>query len=91
MYKRQEKGHVSHRRDGASYVYEPVVEGHHAARGALQRMVDTFFGGSLEKAVSSLVGQGASKMSSEELDRIGGLIEEARESRLRDSDGRSDG
>lgn len=50
----ERKGHVRHYERGLLYVYEPVVARANAARLALQRVIDTFFGGSASAAIESL-------------------------------------
>ncbi len=74
----EEKGHVTHQRDGAAFVYTPRQRRETAAKSALSRVVNTFFEGSVEGTVASLLG--GSKVSSEELERIERLIEQAKES-----------
>lgn len=75
----EEKGHVRHEDDGVRYVYVPAVRRGTARKSALKHLVDTFFDGSAEKAVAALLGGEASRVSSEELDRIAELIAKARE------------
>ena len=43
------------------------------------RLVDTFFGGSVEGAVSNLLGNANRKLSNEELERISTMIDEAKQ------------
>lgn len=72
------KGHVRHEEEGLRYVYAPAVPRHAARRSALRHLVDTFFDGSTEKAVSALLGGEGARLSDDELDRLAGLIEKAR-------------
>lgn len=74
----EEKGHVRHKEDGPRYVYMPAVSPEKAKRSALKHLLDTFFGGSPEKAVATLLDSSASDLSEQELDRIAELIEKAR-------------
>ena len=74
----EEKGHVTHRSEGAAFVYSPKVKKAAAASSAMGRLVDTFFQGSVAGAVSNLLGENRSKLSDEELDRISAMIEEAK-------------
>ena len=74
----EEKGHVEHTMEGAAFVYVPKIEREAAASSALGRLVDTFFQGSVAGAVSSLLGEKGHKLSADELDRIGKMIEEAK-------------
>lgn len=75
----EEKGHVRHEEEGLRYVYVPAVPRHAARRSALRHLVDTFFDGSAEKTVAALLGSEGARMTDEELDRIAGLIEKARQ------------
>ena len=74
----EEKGHVTHAEDGPRYVYAPAVPRHAARRSALRHLVETFFDGSAENLVAAILGNEASKLSDEELDRIAGLVNSAR-------------
>lgn len=70
----EEKGHVRHEEHGLRYVYVPTVSREIARRSALRHLVETFFEGSTEKAVAALLGGEVSKISSEELERLAGVI-----------------
>lgn len=74
----EEKGHVRHEHDGPRYVYLPTVSRDRAKRSALARVVRTFFDGSIENAVSTLLDSSAKKLSDQELDRLASIIERAR-------------
>lgn len=70
----EEKGHVRHEEHGLRYVYVPTVPRDIARRSALRHLIETFFEGSAEKTVAALLGGEASRISSEELDRIARII-----------------
>ena len=74
----EEKGHVSHEEEGLRYVYMPAVPRRAARKSALRHLVDTFFDGSAEQVVAAVLGGEGAKLSDEELDRIGELIEKAK-------------
>ncbi len=74
----EEKGHVTHKSEGAAFVYSPKIEKKAAASTAMGKLVETFFQGSVAGAVSSLLGEKGHKLSPEELDCIGKLIEDAK-------------
>jgi predicted transcriptional regulator len=74
----EERGHVRHLTEGQKYVYLPAVGRSDARRSALAHVVRTFFGGSVEQAVASLVDSSRAKLSSEELDRLSDLIAKAK-------------
>src|SRR5262245_22252065 len=50
----EEKGHLRHREDGPRYVYVPTQSREKASKSALQRVVQTFFDGSLSGAIAAL-------------------------------------
>ncbi len=70
----EEKGHVKHEQDGPRYVYVPAVGRDNAKRSALHHMLETFFEGSTEQAISALLDHSASTLSDAELDRLARLI-----------------
>ena len=74
----EERGHVQHEQDGPRYVYTPTVARREAQRSAMAHLVDTFFDGSIENAVATLVGSSKPKLSAQELDRIAALIAKAK-------------
>ena len=76
----EEKGHVRHEQDGPRYVYLPTVARDNAKRSALRHMIQTFFDGSAEQAISALLDESSAKLSSAELDRLARLIDGARKS-----------
>lgn len=75
----EDKGHLRHLDDGVRYVFLPTQPRNSAARSALQQVLQTFFGGSVEKAVSTLISHDEAALSDEELARLETLIREARE------------
>ena len=74
----EQKGHVRHEEDGARYVFFPRVSHQRASVAALRHLLNTFFDGSAVAAATALVDGSASKLSTEELDRLEALIEKAR-------------
>ncbi len=74
----EDKGHARHQEDGPRYVYRPKVTREKATQSALRHLVETFFDGSAEKAVVTLLDSSASSLSEEELNRIERMIEKAR-------------
>jgi BlaI family penicillinase repressor len=74
----EDKGHVRHEEEGVRYVYAPAVPRHAARKSALKHLVETFFDGSAEQVVAAVLGGEAWRLSDEDLDRIGELIEKAR-------------
>ena len=74
----EEKGHLKHKQQGLRYVYQPSRRRGPAGRSALQRVLHTFFDGSLEKAVAAHLGDSAADLSDDELARLAELIHQAR-------------
>ena len=74
----EEKGHVRHQQDGPRYVYRPTVARDNAKRSALHHLLQTFFDGSREQAISALLDDSSSSLSDAELERLARLIDRAR-------------
>jgi predicted transcriptional regulator len=74
----EDRGHVRHEQDGPRYIYTPTVARREAQRSALTHLVDTFFDGSVEDAVATLVESSKPKLSAQELDRIAALVAKAK-------------
>jgi BlaI family transcriptional regulator, penicillinase repressor len=74
----EEKGHVRHQQDGPRYVYLPTLARDNAKRSALRHMLQTFFDGSAEQAISALLDDSAARLSDAELDRLARMIDQAR-------------
>jgi predicted transcriptional regulator len=74
----EDKGHLFHEEQGPRYVYLPTLPREKARSSALKQLVQTFFEGSTEQAVAALLGMSKDSLSEEELDRLAGLIEQAR-------------
>ncbi len=74
----EDKGHIRHQERGARYVYTPKVSLEKARRSALAHMIQTFFDGSPEQAMTALLDASAGDLSGEELDRLAELIAKAR-------------
>ncbi len=75
----EEKGHARHEQDGPRYVYVPRVARDRAKRQALRHMVRTFFDGSPEQVVATLLDDRSAKLSDDDLDRLARLIDRARQ------------
>ena len=74
----EQKGHVRHEEVGLRYVYRPVTPRRAARRSALRHLVETFFDGSAEQAVAALLGGEARRLTEAELERVAGIVSEAR-------------
>ncbi|HEY2251824.1 MAG TPA: BlaI/MecI/CopY family transcriptional regulator [Planctomycetaceae bacterium] len=74
----EDKGHLTHRVDGQTFIYSPSRPRENAGKSALRRVLDVFFSGSLEQAVAVHLGDSATKLSPAELKRLASLIQKAR-------------
>ena len=61
----EEKGQVRHEQDGPRYVFRPAVARDKAKRTAVRHLLSTFFDGSTELAVATLLDESASQLSEE--------------------------
>ena len=75
----ERKGFVRHKEEGLRYVYQPVVAREVARKSALQRVLQTFFDGSAQKAAAALLDPKAFRLTHSELDELTALIEKAKE------------
>jgi len=74
----EEKGHVRHHRDGARYVYAPKAAPETARRSALQRVVATFFQGSVAQTMAALLETEDTELTEKELNQLQSLINKAK-------------
>ena len=75
----EDKGQLKHEQEGPRYVYSTTMPVERAGRSALRDVVTTFFAGSAEEAVATLIDMNERKLGGEELDRLADLINRARE------------
>lgn len=74
----EDKGHVQHHRQGARYVFAPCASPEKARQSALQRVVATFFKGSVTQTMAALLATPDTKLSETELNHLQQLIKNAR-------------
>ena len=74
----EEKGHLRHSKRGREFVFSPTRGRERAGKSAFQRVIETFFGGSLEEALTAHLFSRKNRMTREERDRLVKLIEQAR-------------
>jgi predicted transcriptional regulator len=79
LVKLEGKGAVRHKEKGLRYVYSPTMPRGKARKSALRRLVDVFFEGSKEQAVTALLSD--EKWSDDELDELARQIERVRKER----------
>ena len=73
----EDKGHVSHEEVGRVYYYSPTVPLETARRSALRHVVDTFFEGSMEDVLATMLKLRRNRIDPAEAERIAAMIEEA--------------
>jgi len=74
----ERKGHVHHVEEGLRYVYLPVVARETAKQSAMDRLVATFFDGSMKAAAAAFLDPAGTKLSDDDLQELGRMIREAR-------------
>jgi predicted transcriptional regulator len=74
----EQKGHLQHYKRGREFVYHPTRPRLDAGQSALRAVLQTFFDGSLEKAVAAHLSDPSAAPGRDELHRLVGLIREAR-------------
>jgi BlaI family transcriptional regulator, penicillinase repressor len=74
----ENKGHLTHREEGIRYIYAATQPRTVAAKSALARVVETFFGGSVEQTVTALLSSDEFRLSDAEAERITALLDAAR-------------
>jgi len=74
----ESKGHLTRRLEGKAFFYRAKRPREKVAASALRRLLSTFFGGSVEQAVTGLIQLEDAKLTSEELRRIERMIAQAR-------------
>jgi len=74
----EDKGHLRHKQQGPRYVFLPTVSREKAKRSAVKHLLQTFFDGSAESAVATLLDVSRSDLSNADLDRLNSLISQAK-------------
>ena len=74
-----EKGRLVREREGLQYTYLPTADQQEVGRSELQRVLKTFFQGSLGSAVQTLIEAEDVELSDDELAKLSRLIDDARE------------
>jgi BlaI family transcriptional regulator, penicillinase repressor len=75
----EDRGLLRHEKRGRAFVYQPVKPPGQAGKSALRRVVETFFGGSLEKALTAHLAD--ESLTTDEIRRLEELIEKAKVTR----------
>ena len=74
----EEKGQVTHTEQDGRYVYSPAQTWTAVSKSAIEQVVETFFGGSVESAVATLLSSRKTRPSEGELSRLEEMIQRAR-------------
>ena len=74
----ESRGHLRHKKAGKKYIYEPTHLRQNVGKSALQRVLDVFFAGSLESAVTAHLLDPKTEVSKEELKRLSAIIGQTR-------------
>ena len=77
------KGHLQHFEECGRFVYRPIKARQAAGRSALSQVLRTFFDGSAEKAMATLLSVKEADLSDEELGRLRQMIDDFREKESR--------
>ncbi len=75
----ESRGHVKRRQSERGYLYSPTTARQRAGQSALQRVLSTFFDGSLDKAVAAHLANKAVKVEDDDLRRVADAIRRARQ------------
>ena len=71
----EDKGYLSHTKEGKAFVYHPVADRNSVSRGALRLLISNFFNNSPAQLVSNLIAD--ETLSAKELRRLKKMIEES--------------
>ena len=78
MHILEEKGHLRRRENGREVMYLPREAKAKAGRSAFQRVLETFFGGSLEEALAAHLHSRKDGVTMAERERLISLIDQAK-------------
>ena len=78
MHILEEKGHLKRREQGREIIYAARIAKQRAGRRAFQRVLETFFAGSLEEALTAHLLSRKNGVTNAERDRLVDLIKQAR-------------
>jgi predicted transcriptional regulator len=74
----EEKGHLKHKQQGPRYIFSPIVSREKAKRTAIKHILQTFFDGSAENAVATLLDVSRRDLSEDNLERLSRMIDQAK-------------
>ena len=74
----EEKGQVTHAEQGGRYIYSPAESWSAVSKSAIEQVVESFFGGSVESAVATLLSSQKTRPTDAELSRLEEMIQRAK-------------
>jgi BlaI family transcriptional regulator, penicillinase repressor len=74
----EKKGYARHEWDGPRHVHRPTGNPDQVRRSAVRHLLTTFFNGSMESAVVTMLGAREKPLSDDELRRLSSIITRAR-------------
>jgi predicted transcriptional regulator len=74
----EEKGHLTHRQEGMTYIYQPSRARTPAGQSALRQLLRTFFGGSIQEALAAHLADEDADLKPADLEKMASLIRKAR-------------
>jgi predicted transcriptional regulator len=74
----EDKGHLRHKKRGREFLFFPTRKRERVGQSAFQRVLRTFFDGSLEKAVAAHLADPSATISPAELERLSSMIKQAK-------------
>jgi BlaI family transcriptional regulator, penicillinase repressor len=77
----EQKGHLKHTKKGREFIYQPTRARKRVGKSTFNRVLNTFFDGSLTAAVAIHLSDPNNKLSKDELIRLEDLIRKARTQR----------
>ena len=80
----EDKGVVKHRRDGKRFLYRVRQSKAGEGKSAIRRLLDIFYGGSVEEALAAHLSDPKAKFDRDQLQRLRDLVDEAAKRREQD-------
>ena len=74
-----DKGYAQHRKEGNKFVYSPKVSKTKAQKSALKRVLNTFFSGSVDTAITALLEESDTRLTDHEISKIQTIIDNAKQ------------
>jgi predicted transcriptional regulator len=74
----EDKGYLTHEQEGVRYVYRATLDREKARESVITHVIKTFFNGSAEQAMATLIDRSGSDLTDDELARLASLIDKAR-------------